>query len=108
MEYVKVASISDIPSGKMKMVRISDKPILIANVDGKYYAMANKCTHRGADLSKGTLQGKTVTCPSHKSTFDITTGKSITGPKSSPDKKNKDEPIYKIKIEGKDILISLT
>jgi len=106
MSYVKVAATTDIPAGKMKMIKVKDKEILIANVDGKYYAIGNKCTHKGGDLSKGTLTGGIITCPRHKAKFDVTTGKSVSGPKIPLSKKNlSDEPVYKVKVEGSDILI---
>lgn len=72
----------------------------------EYYAIGNICTHPGTDLSKGTLEGNTVTCPKHKSKFEVTTGKVISGPKIPLiHPKNKDEPAYVVKVEGKDILL---
>ena len=105
MSFVKVSETSDVPTGKMKSVKIGEKEILIANVDGNFYAMGNKCTHAGGDLSKGSLEGKTVTCPKHGAKFDVTTGKVISGPKVlflHP--KIKDEPSYEVRVEGKNIL----
>ena len=60
MDYVKVADISEIPFGKMKMVTVGGKEVLIVNLDGKFYAIRNKCTHQGGDLSKGKLEGNVV------------------------------------------------
>ena len=62
--FVPVARISEIPVGKMKMVKFLDREILIANVNGNYYAIGNKCTHAGGDLSQSTLEGNVVTCQS--------------------------------------------
>ena len=63
----------------------------------------------GGDLSKGTLEGNTVTCPKHKSKFDVTTGKVISGPKVPLiHPKIKDEPVYSVKVEGKDILVDFS
>ncbi|MGQ9722997.1 MAG: Rieske (2Fe-2S) protein [Candidatus Jordarchaeum sp.] len=106
MGFVKVAETSEVPTGKMKMVKVEGKEILITNVNGKYYAIVNKCTHRGGDLSKGSLSGNIVTCPRHKATFDVTSGKVVSGPKVPLGPKIKDEPSYKVKVEGKDILVS--
>jgi 3-phenylpropionate/trans-cinnamate dioxygenase ferredoxin subunit len=55
----------------------------------------------GADLSRGTLEGKIITCPRHGSKFDITTGESISGPKIGFLKLNaKKEPSYPVKVEN--------
>jgi len=106
LTFVKAADTSEILSGQMKVVRFEEKEILVANVNGSYYAMGNKCTHAGGDLSKGTLDGTTVTCPRHGAKFDITTGKVVSGPKilfMHP--KINDETSYELKVEGKDIML---
>lgn len=106
MTLVKIAETSEIPLGQMKAVKLAEKEVLIANVNGVYYAIGNICTHANGDLSKGTLEGNTVTCPKHKSKFDVTTGKVISGPKIPLiHPKIKDEPTYAVKVEGKDILL---
>lgn len=104
--FFKVAETSEIPLGQMKSLKIAEKEVLIANVNGVYYVIGNICTHAGEDLSKGTLEGTTVTCPKHKAKFDLTTGKVISGPRlllMHP--KIRDEPSHEVRIEGKDILI---
>jgi len=101
MGFVKVGEVSEIPVGKMKMFKIGEKEYLVSNVNGSYFAIGNKCTHSSGDLSKGSLQGNIVICPKHKSTFDVTTGKAISGPKilfMHP--KINDEPSYEVKVEG--------
>jgi 3-phenylpropionate/trans-cinnamate dioxygenase ferredoxin subunit len=106
LSFVKVAETTEIPVGKMKMVKIDDKEFLIANVNGNYYAIANRCTHRAGDLSKGSLNGNIVTCPVHGSKFDVTTGKALSGPKIAFFKgKTSDEPSFEVKIEGNDIML---
>ena len=79
--FVEIGELSEIPVGKMKMFKVGEKEYLIANVKGNYYAVGNRCTHASADLSKDSLEGNVVTCPKHKSKFDVTTGKVISGPK---------------------------
>ena len=54
------------------------------------------------------LEGKIATCPRHGSKFDISTGKSISGPKIGFLKlKTKKEPSYEIKIEGDKIKVKI-
>jgi 3-phenylpropionate/trans-cinnamate dioxygenase ferredoxin component len=108
MSFIQVAMIEQVPPGNMKAYTVGDKGILITNYDGKYYAMHQKCTHMGGDLSKGKLEGKIVTCPRHGARFDITTGECISGPKLGPFKpKIKNEDIYAVKIEGNNILVDI-
>jgi 3-phenylpropionate/trans-cinnamate dioxygenase ferredoxin subunit len=106
LTLVKVASTSDIPQGQMKSFKLGEKDVLIANVNGDFYAIGNICTHMGGDLSKGKLEGSTVTCPRHKAQFDVTTGKVVSHPKMFlMHPKAKDEPTYTVKVEGKDIML---
>jgi 3-phenylpropionate/trans-cinnamate dioxygenase ferredoxin subunit len=103
---MKIAEKSEIPIGKMKKFESQGKEILIANVNGSFYAIDNLCTHARGDLSQGTLEGNIVTCPKHKSKFDVTTGKVISPPKMGLfHPKIKDETSYPVKIENEDILV---
>jgi nitrite reductase/ring-hydroxylating ferredoxin subunit len=104
--FTKVADTSEIPAGKMKTVKLKNEEILIMNVNNTFYAISNPCTHKGGDLSKGSLDGKILTCPLHGSKFDITTGKNIQGPKVMMFRGNaKDLKKYELQIKGTDILV---
>lgn len=106
LSFIKVAETSEIPVGKMKTVIVNDKEVLITNVNGSFFAIANPCTHKGGALSEGSLEGKIVTCPIHGSRFDVTTGKNLVGPKSLFLKgKTDDAKSYEVRVEGKDILV---
>ena len=85
----------------MKAVKFGEQDILVANINGAYYAIGNSCTHEGGNLSKGKLEGNIVTCPKHKAQFDVTTGKIVGGPAA------KDEPKFEIKIEGTGIKVNI-
>jgi nitrite reductase/ring-hydroxylating ferredoxin subunit len=108
VSFVKVGELSEVPAGKMKMLKVGEKEYLVANVNGNYYAIGNRCTHANTDLSEGSLEGNIVTCPKHKSKFDVTTGKVVSGPKMlfiHP--KINDEPSYEVKVEGNTILLRI-
>lgn len=64
-------------SGEMNEVDVNGKSVLVANVDGKYYAIGNVCPHMRCKLHRGTLAGNIVECPCHGSRFDVTDGKLI-------------------------------
>ncbi|MGH9967155.1 MAG: Rieske (2Fe-2S) protein [Pyrinomonadaceae bacterium] len=52
----------------------------VFNVGGSFCATQAKCTHRQGPLSKGKLDGSTVTCPLHGSQFNVCTGEVLRGP----------------------------
>ena len=104
--FTRVAETSEIPTGKMKMVKIRDEEILIINLDNVFYAIANRCSHRGGDLSKGSLEGKILTCPVHGSRFDVTSGKNVLGPKLFMFRGNTSGlKTYELKVDGNNILV---
>jgi len=43
MAKINVGNVSGIPEGKLTHVVAGDKDILVANVQGKYYATSNTC-----------------------------------------------------------------
>jgi 3-phenylpropionate/trans-cinnamate dioxygenase ferredoxin component len=77
---VRVASAEDIPPGSAKLVEVEGKRIAVFNVDGCFYAIDDRCPHRGGPLSEGELEGEVVTCPWHRSTFNVTTGAVLSAP----------------------------
>ena len=79
-DYIEAGKVSEIGKGHMKHVEINGKEIAIANLDGKFYAFANRCGHMNARLSRGNINQNVVTCPFHAAKFDITSGKKIGGP----------------------------
>lgn len=108
MSFYEVAKTSEIPEGTIKVVSIQDKELIVVNYEGNYYAINRICTHMGGDLSKGKLEGKIITCPRHGSRFDVTTGKSISGPRIGFLKlKTKDEPNYQVKVDNGIIKIDI-
>lgn len=99
--FIRVASRSDIKPGKMKRVDASRRRILIANIDGQFYAADDTCTHEDASLSKGALRGDLVRCPLHGSRFDLRTGEVLEEPAEENLK------TYPVRVEGDDIWVNL-
>jgi 3-phenylpropionate/trans-cinnamate dioxygenase ferredoxin component len=98
-DFVKVAETKDVQPLNMRAVDLVDERVCIVNVEGKYYAIENVCTHLGGPLNEGTLEGYEVECPWHGSKFDVRTGEPTKPPARQA------VPSYEVKIEGVDILI---
>jgi 3-phenylpropionate/trans-cinnamate dioxygenase ferredoxin component len=73
----KICSISDVAKGTMKGFTINGKKVLVANVEGRFYAMDALCSHMKGYLPDGKLENNIVICPVHGSQFDVTTGKVV-------------------------------
>jgi 3-phenylpropionate/trans-cinnamate dioxygenase ferredoxin subunit len=113
--FTVVCKSDEVKEGQMKEVTGQGRAILIANVGGKYYAVAGRCSHMGGKLAQGKLEGTVITCPRHGSQFDVTDGHVVcwlkpTGMLSKVGKILKSErPLiaYKIKIEGSEVMVEL-
>jgi len=97
--FVPVVKAGDVPPGGMIVVAIDRERIMLANVDGEFYALRDMCGHRNAPLSRGKLDGCIVECPLHFAQFDVRTGKLIDGPISA------DVPVYEVRVENGAVLI---
>lgn len=98
---IQIASTKDIAPGEMIRVEKNGKAILIANVDGTYYAIGSTCTHMQCNLAEGTVIGDTVQCMCHGSIFNLKTGEVENGPAEAA------EPSYKLRIDGDKIFTEL-
>ena len=78
-DYMKVAKTTEIGPGQARLVDVNGRSIALFNVDGRFFALDNTCTHRGGPLAEGEISGHEVTCPWHGARFDVRTGE-VVGP----------------------------
>jgi len=76
-DYTELEKTGNFTDGMMKGIKVEGNDILLARIEGKYYAAAGRCPHMKGYLSKGKLKGTIVTCPIHGSQFDLKTGKVV-------------------------------
>ncbi len=93
-----VAPLSEVPPGSRKLVDAGRRPIVVFNVEGRLYAVSNRCPHAGGPLAAGKLVGlveasepgayrysrrsEILKCPWHGWEFDLATGKSRCDPET--------------------------
>jgi nitrite reductase/ring-hydroxylating ferredoxin subunit len=97
---VPVANVKEIPPGTMKGFEVGSDKILVANVDGQFFAMRSVCNHMGGPLEKGKLDGEVVTCPWHGSRWDVKTGKLVQFARPLPP-----EAVYKVTVDGEQMFV---
>ena len=110
-----VARASDIAPGTCRIVTVRGREIGIFNLDGEYFALANRCPHAGGPLCQGrvgplvlsdgpghyrlTREREFLRCPWHGWEFDIRTGQSWCDPHSVRARQ------YKVTVESGDSLV---
>ena len=83
-EWVDIARAEELAPGAWRTADVDDTQIVVFNVDGRYYALEDVCTHDGGILSGGTLDGAEVTCPRHGARFSVVTGEALSPPDYEP------------------------
>jgi nitrite reductase/ring-hydroxylating ferredoxin subunit len=92
-----VAPVDAIPPGGRKLVTLNGRAVVVFNLGGEFFALNNRCPHRGGSLAHGKLtglvqskepgdyqytrRGEIIRCPWHSWEFDIRTGQSWCDPK---------------------------
>jgi nitrite reductase/ring-hydroxylating ferredoxin subunit len=98
---VKVCSLDVFSAGNMKQFQVKEQEILIIKRENQFFGLAARCTHAGAPLEEGTLNGDTLTCPWHGSQFRITDGVVLRGPAEKALK------TYAVSVEDDSVFIQL-
>ena len=102
MSRAIAGKVSDLSDGKLHKVSVEGKEILVVNIDGSYFAADDTCTHAGASLSEGKLDGSIVTCGWHGAQFNCKTGNL----EKFPAKINNLQS-YKVSVESDDVVIEV-
>ena len=98
-KFVKVANVADILPGERLWVDFDEQTVIVFNVGGAFYCIADLCTHDDGPLEDGALEGHEVECPRHGARFDIRTGEAKSFPAFEP------TPTYEVRIENGDVLV---
>lgn len=99
--FVKVASVDDIPNGEALQVETNGLTLAIVRANGDVYCVQDVCTHEQAFLSEGFCEGHEIECPLHGSIFDVRTGEVKSLPATEPLK------TYPVKIEDGSVLVDV-
>lgn len=92
--FVKVASVNDIPPGERLHLDLQEESVIVLNIGGEFYCIADLCTHDGGPLEDGDLVDHQIVCPRHGACFDVRSGKVTRLPATDP------IPTYQVKVEN--------
>ncbi len=92
---------SELKNGEMKTVKVDDHEVLVSRIDDSFYALAAHCTHYGATLSDGILDGDRIVCPWHHACFHARTGDLLEPPARDA------LAAFNVRIEGENVILTL-
>lgn len=63
--------------GEMRAVKCGGRDVLLIRRSGRIFACEDRCAHKGVPLSRGSLDGETLTCFAHHWVYNVCTGEGI-------------------------------
>ncbi|MBA0050456.1 non-heme iron oxygenase ferredoxin subunit [Streptomyces sp. AJS327] len=100
--YQRAASLSELEEDLPKRVELDGVPVSVVRTEGSVFAINDICSHANVALSEGEVENCQIECWLHGSRFDLRTGEPSGPPAVRP------VPVYPVKIEGDDVLVSVT
>ena len=73
-EWIDVAAVDSVADGENVIVDVDGTDIAVFKIDGQFYAIEDVCSHDGAEIASGELQGDEIVCPRHGAKFCVRTG----------------------------------
>jgi nitrite reductase/ring-hydroxylating ferredoxin subunit/uncharacterized membrane protein len=88
-DWVDVIADAELVADQPTPVHVGAEPVLLIRRGDSVFALADRCTHRGAPLHEGkihsgTAAGDCVVCPWHDSEFRLADGQVTVGPATRP------------------------
>jgi nitrite reductase/ring-hydroxylating ferredoxin subunit len=79
-EFTAVLPAADLPEATPTQAMLGATALVVVRRGDLVFALKDTCSHAGAALSKGHLEGDTIVCPSHASAFRLSDGAVRHGP----------------------------
>ncbi|MDT4288267.1 non-heme iron oxygenase ferredoxin subunit [Methylomonas sp. MO1] len=73
-DWIDVVAESALANGEHVLVDVDGTDVAIFKIDDQLYAIEDVCTHDGAEIASGELDGDEIVCPRHGARFCVKTG----------------------------------
>jgi 3-phenylpropionate/trans-cinnamate dioxygenase ferredoxin subunit len=98
-----VCTVDDISVKSALRIEIDDYPVaIVKDSDGVIHAIGDTCSHAEISLSEGDVEGCTIECWAHGSTFDLRTGEPLSLPAYEP------IPVFAVAIEDSNVYVDVS
>ena len=79
-DWVDVCSVNELPLGGHALADLDGTSVAVFNLEAEYYAIHDICSHDGAELADGRVDGDQIVCPRHGARFCLKTGQATKPP----------------------------
>ncbi|NOQ36753.1 MAG: Rieske 2Fe-2S domain-containing protein [Methylococcaceae bacterium] len=73
-DWIDVVEENALANGENIVVDVDGVDVAIFKINGQFYAIEDVCTHDGAEIASGELDGDEIICPRHGARFCVKTG----------------------------------
>jgi 3-phenylpropionate/trans-cinnamate dioxygenase ferredoxin subunit len=73
-DWIEVIDQNALAEGGNIVIDVDGTDIAVFKIDGEFYAIEDVCTHDGAEIASGELDGDEIICPRHGARFCVKTG----------------------------------
>lgn len=73
-DWIDVVAEAALANGEHVVVDVDGIDVAIFKIDDQCYAIEDVCTHDGAEIASGELDGDEIICPRHGARFCVKTG----------------------------------
>jgi 3-phenylpropionate/trans-cinnamate dioxygenase ferredoxin subunit len=73
-DWIDVIADYALANGENKVIDVEGTDVAVFKIDGLCYAIEDVCTHDGAEIASGILEGDEIICPRHGARFCVKTG----------------------------------
>ncbi len=84
VRWIDAGLAQDLPNGQAKSLSVGHRMIAVVRNGEDYFAIEDICTHDGAPLTGGEIEGDEIICPRHGARFCMRTGEALTPPAYEP------------------------
>jgi len=83
-EWIDAGPAAALEDGATRTVDLGRCTALVARSGEEFFAIEDLCTHDGAELAGGAIEGNDIVCPRHGARFCLRTGEALTPPAYEP------------------------
>jgi 3-phenylpropionate/trans-cinnamate dioxygenase ferredoxin subunit len=98
----RACALADVAPESAISVEVGDEELAIVHSGGRYYAIADECSHAAIPLSEGDVGDGEIECYLHGSRFDLASGRPLGLPATEP------VAVYRCHIRGDDLLVDVS
>jgi 3-phenylpropionate/trans-cinnamate dioxygenase ferredoxin subunit len=103
MPDVRVCSVHDVKPGAHVRHDVDGNRLCVVRIEDDWYVISDTCSHADFSLCEGDVweDEREIECPKHGSTFSLETGEPQSLPATKP------VPVYAVRVEGDDVIVTL-